>query len=103
MNLFFTENFAQTASITKALCLPFILYALGSLPMLFLLYTVKKPIYILISNIFFFIILTVGSYILIPRMGVFGPPYAIAAALIIAISIQVIASIKEFKKMFLTT
>jgi len=102
-DLFFTENFAQTASITKALSLPFILYALGSLPMLFLLYTVKKPIYILISNIFFFIILTVGSYILIPRMGVFGPPYAIAAALIIAISIQVIASIKEFKKMFLTT
>ena len=101
--LFFTENFVQTASITKALSLPFILYALGSLPMLFLLYTVKKPIYILISNIIFFTILTLGSYSLIPNLGVFGPPYAIAAALIVAITIQIFASIKEFKKMFLTS
>ena len=100
--LFFTENFVQTASITKALSLPFILYALGSLPMLFLLYTVKKPIYILISNIIFFTILTLGSYLLIPSLGVFGPPYAIAAALIVAITIQIFASLKEFKKMFLT-
>ena len=100
--LFFTENFVQTASITKALSLPFILYALGSLPMLFLLYTVKKPIYILISNIIFFTILTLGSYLLIPSLGVFGPPYAIAAALIVAITIQIFSSLKEFKKMFLT-
>jgi len=99
-DLVFTENFVQTASITKALSLPFILYALGSLPMLFLLYTVKKPGYILISNILFFIILTLGCYILIPTMGVFGPPYAITAALVVAIAIQIGASIKEFKKMF---
>lgn len=99
-DLVFTENFVQTASITKSLSLPFILYALGSLPMLFLLYTVKKPGYILISNILFFIILTLGCYILIPTMGVFGPPYAITAALVVAIAIQIGASIKEFKKMF---
>lgn len=99
-DLFFTENFVETASITKALSLPFILYALGSLPMLFLLYTVKKPVYILISNIIFFAILTIGCYILIPKLGVFGPPYAITVALIFAIAIQVIASFKEFKKIF---
>ncbi len=98
--LFFTENFIQTASITKALSLPFILYALGSLPMLFLLYTVKKPLYILISNVIFFIILTLGCYILIPTLGVFGPPWAITVALIVAIVIQVYASIREFKKIF---
>lgn len=102
-DLVFTENFVETASITKALSLPFILYALGSLPMLFLLYTVKKPGYILISNILFFIILTLGCYILIPTMGVFGPPYAITAALVVAIAIQTGASIKEFKKMFQST
>src|SRR3990167_982646 len=60
--LFFTRSFNQTSAITKALSRPFILYALGSLPMLFLLYTVKKPIYILISNIVFFLILTLGSW-----------------------------------------
>lgn len=99
-DLFFTENFVQTASITKALSLPFILYVLGSLPMLFLLYTVKKPGYILVSNIIFFIILTLGCYILIPKYGVFGPPWAITVALIVAIAIQVYASIREFKKTF---
>ena len=98
--LFFTENFVQTASITKALSLPFILYTLGSLPMLFLLYTVKKPGYILISNIVFFIILTVGCYLVIPTKGVLGPPYIIALALFVAIAIQTIAGVKEFKKMF---
>ncbi|OGK17527.1 hypothetical protein A2774_00875 [Candidatus Roizmanbacteria bacterium RIFCSPHIGHO2_01_FULL_39_12c] len=98
--LFFTRSFNQTSAITKALSLPFILYALGSLPMLFLLYTVKKPGYILISNVIFFVILTLGCYFLIPRYGVFGPPYAIAFALIVAIFIQVYASLVEFKKMF---
>lgn len=99
-DLFFTSKFAQTASITKVLSLPFIMYALGSLPMLFLLYTVKKPIYILISNVVFFSVLTIGSYVLIPKFGVYGPPWAIAAALFIAIFIQITASVKEFKKMF---
>ena len=98
--LFFTQNFDQTAAITKALSLPFILYALGSLPMLFLLYTLKKPSYILLSNIIFFIIITLGCYWLIPKYGVFGPPYAIALALIVAIAIQLYASLFEFKKMF---
>ncbi|OGK26106.1 hypothetical protein A3D76_03780 [Candidatus Roizmanbacteria bacterium RIFCSPHIGHO2_02_FULL_37_9b] len=96
--LVFTENFTQTAAITKALSLPFILYTIGSLPMLFLLYTVKKPVYILISNIIFFIILTVGCYMVIPTRGVFGPPWVIAIALFIAITIQIYASIIEFKK-----
>ncbi|MBI4009534.1 oligosaccharide flippase family protein [Candidatus Roizmanbacteria bacterium] len=99
-DLFFTDKFVQTAPITRALSLPFVLYALGSLPVLFLLYTVKKPVYILISNVVFFIILTLGCYFLIPKMGVFGPPYAIALALIVATGIQIVASIKEFKKMF---
>ncbi|OGK57401.1 hypothetical protein A3I50_00220 [Candidatus Roizmanbacteria bacterium RIFCSPLOWO2_02_FULL_37_9] len=96
----FTEKFSETASITRALALPFILYALGSLPMLFLLYTAKKPIYILFSNVIFFVILTAGCYYLIPRLGVYGPPYAITAALIAAIAVQVYASVKEFKRIF---
>ncbi len=99
-NIFFTDKFAETAPITKSLSLPFILYALGSLPMLFLLYTVKKPAYILISNIAFFVILTIGCYILIPKYGVLGPPWAIFAGLLVATLIQIGASVKEFKKKF---
>lgn len=97
--LVFTKAYGQTAAITKTLSLPFILYSLGSLPTLFLLYTIKKPGYILFSNLVFFSVLTGGCYLLIPKMGVFGPPIAIAAAMVLAIIIQIFASIKEFRKM----
>ncbi len=99
-DLFFTSKFAETARITKVLSLPFILYALGSLPMLFLLYTVKKPEYILFSNIVFFLIISMGSYYLIPKYGVYGPVWAITGALFVAVVIQIAASLKEFKRMF---
>jgi len=69
----------------------------GTVIMLFLLYTVKKPIYILVSNIAFFSIVSVGSYFLIPERGMYGPPIAIACAFVVAIAIQVVAFMKEQK------
>jgi PST family polysaccharide transporter len=36
--LVFTPKFAQTAAITKAISLPYIIYALGNLPLLYVLY-----------------------------------------------------------------
>ncbi len=98
-DFYFTESFAQAAAITKALVFPFIIYSLSNLPMLFILYTVKKPIHILIANIVFFIVLTWGCYILIPRQGVFGPPYAIAAALSLSTSILTFIAYKEYLKL----
>ena len=59
--IFFTEKFVAAAPITRIMSLPFILNALSSIPMLFLLYTVKKPVYILISNILFFVIVSVST------------------------------------------
>ena len=97
-NLFFTENFSQTASITRALSLPFIIYVFMNLPMLFLLYTVKKPSVILVANLAVFIIISVGCYFLIPRFGVFGPPWAIAAAFSVNLLILSFAAYKEYKK-----
>ncbi|MBI3619753.1 oligosaccharide flippase family protein [Candidatus Roizmanbacteria bacterium] len=97
--LFFTSKFARTVSITKDLSLPFIVYALGSLPTLFLLYTAKKPIFILISNVIFFILITAVCYELIPRLGVRGPPYAIFIAISVATFIQIIASIREYERL----
>ncbi len=97
--LFFTDKFVQTAAITKALSLPFIIYTISSIPQLFILYTIKKPKYILIANILFFIILTVGCYYLIPLWGVYGPPYAISAALLVSTVILVLIAIPEYKKL----
>lgn len=95
----FTRKFGETTAITRALVLPFILNALGSVPTLFLLYTVKKPGYILFSNICFFLIISIGSFILIPTRGVFGPPFAILIAFIVATGIQVFASVREYRKL----
>lgn len=98
-SLVFTEKFSKTAAITKSLSLPYIIYALGNLPLLFILYTVKKPSAILISNIIFFIIMTVGCYYLIPIFGVFGPAYAIFLALYLSMFNLTLAAFWEYKKM----
>lgn len=95
----FTKEYSPTTDVTRALALPFILNAIGSVPMLLLLYTVKKPFHILTSNILFFIILTVGSWWLIPIKGLYGPPIAIAVAFVVATVIQTWAAYDEYKKL----
>ncbi len=97
--LIFTENFDEAILITKILAVPFMLSAGGTVIMLFLLYTVKKPMYILISNVAFFLIVSVGSFLLIPEKGMYGPPIAIACAFVVAISIQVVAFVEEQKNL----
>lgn len=95
----FTSKFCATAPITRALSLPFIVYSLGSLPLLFLLYTVKKPKYILYANITFFIILTAGCLYFIPQKRAFGPPIAIGIAMTVATIMVSVASVYEYRKM----
>lgn len=94
----FTDSFSNTASITRALAFAFILTPIGSIPMLFLLYTVKKPGYILWTNFLFFIIMSIGCYYTIPLYGVIGPIYVIFGAFAIVVSIQTLLAIKEVRK-----
>jgi O-antigen/teichoic acid export membrane protein len=97
--LFFTDKFAQTATITKALSLPFIIYVFINIPGLFLLYTVKKPAIILFSNVVLFLVVTIGCLILIPKYGPFGPPYALAIAFMVNLGILSVASLREYRKL----
>jgi len=97
-SFFFTEKFAQTALITKALSLPFIIYTFLNLPFLFLLYTVKKPMVILIGNLVYFFIITLGCLYAIPKYGVFGPPYVIAVGFTFALLIAIFFTIIEYRK-----
>lgn len=97
--IFFTEKFAQTAIITKTLTWPYIIYTFLNLPFLFLLYTVKKPTYILISNLVIFIIITVGCYYLIPTLRAVGPPYALSLAFFVGLIILSATSYFEYKKL----
>ncbi len=97
--LFFTDKYAQTATITKMLSLPFIIFTLINLPLLFILYTVKKPMIILITNIIFFLTITAGCFVFIPRYGINAPPGVIFIALIIALLILTTATIHNLKRM----
>ncbi|MFA6081563.1 MAG: oligosaccharide flippase family protein [Patescibacteria group bacterium] len=97
--LFFTEKFAQTALITKSLTWPYIIYTFLNLPVLFLLYTVKKPAYILMANLSIFIIVAFGCYYLIPVMKLSGPPYALALSFFVGLIILSITSFIEYRKL----
>jgi len=90
----FTEKFAKTASITKYLVLAYILYPLANIPLLYLLYTIKKPSFVLIGNLIFFFISAIGCYLLIPYQGAFGPPVAIFFGILISSFYLTIKSIQ---------
>lgn len=97
--LFFTEKFAPTAAITKALSLAFLVYPVLNLPLLYLLYTVKKPVHILTSNLVIFFTVVIGCYFLIPKYGVFGPPYVLAFSFVLGGIVLLVTSILEYKKL----
>lgn len=95
----FTEQFSQTAEITRSLVFPYVFFAIGQIPFLFLLYVAKKTSIILVTNVLFFIGMTAGNYYLIPKLGAFAPAYVISFLLIGGIIIQSFASFYEYKKL----
>jgi len=95
----FTEKFIDTALVVKSLCLPFIIFSFSNVPLLFLLYTVRRPKYIFVGNLLFFIITTFLCYLLIPIMGISGPPNALNIGLFVMLIIYSIASIYEYRKL----
>lgn len=98
-DLFFTKKFAQAAIITKTLTWPYIIYTFLNLPILFLLYTVKKPSYILIANLAIFVIITFGCYYLIPTLKLSGPPIALSVSFFVGLIILYATSFFEYKKL----
>jgi len=98
-SLVFTNQYAESALITKSLVLPFIIYTLSSIPALFLLYTVKKPSYSLLSSLVCLIGMVIGCYILIPKFGVYAPAYVLTVSLFLGTLVFIFAAIKEYGKL----
>ncbi|MCS6956418.1 MAG: oligosaccharide flippase family protein [Patescibacteria group bacterium] len=98
-NLFFTKKYLQTAYITHFLSLPFVLYTFLNLPFLFILYTAKKTLPILFSNIVFFLIVTFGCLFFIPKFGVFAPAIVIGFGFFCAFLIALFFTLKEYQKL----
>lgn len=97
--LFFTEKFVKAASITRALGIPYLISIVGNIPNLFVLYTIKKPVYILWTNIAFLAVVSTGCFLLIPRYGVMAPIYVLTLGFIVGSTITSIASIYEYRKL----
>ena len=97
--LSFPEKYIKAAAITRALSIPYLISILGNIPNLFVLYTIKKPVYILWTNIVFLIVVSAGYFLLIPRFGVMAPVYILTLGFIVGTSITTIASIYEYKKL----
>jgi O-antigen/teichoic acid export membrane protein len=95
----FTDKFGPAAHIASLLSLPFIIYTFQNIPTLFLLYTVKKPGYILVANILFFITVVGGCFYFIPLKGVLAPPFVLLAAFSISFVYLMLGSILEYRKL----
>ncbi len=97
--LFFTERFAPTAIITKSLVPAYIIFTLGNLPLQFVLYTIRKPVFVLYGNILYFLIMTIGCYVLIPQMGVKAPPLVNALAILAPVTVLSFTTLYAYKKL----
>ena len=97
--LVFTKKFVQTATITRALAIPFVLYPIMSLAHLFLLYTVKKPIHILTTNVVLFTTISFGCYLFIPRYGITAAVYSIGIAFLLSGGLLITLAGYEYRKM----
>lgn len=97
--LFFGADFIPSIQIARYLSLPFMIYALGSIPMLFLLYTVKKSPVIMISYLLFFIAMTAGCYLLIPVYGLMAPPLVLGASFLLSTTLLSYFAFQEYQKL----
>lgn len=98
-NLFFTNKFYNTPSIARQLAIVYLPYSFISIFHLFLLYSVKRPIDILIGNIAIFLIVTIGCYVYIPTYGAAAAVESVGAAFAVASAILIVLSINAYKKL----
>ena len=78
--LFFTTSFESSTHVTRLLSFAYIPYGFLAVIMLFFLYTIKKPVHLLVANGLFLAVLLVGNYVFIPVYGLLGPPLAFVIA-----------------------
>lgn len=91
----FTEKFSLTSEITHMLALSYLIYPIMNIPWLFFLYTIKKPKYILVGTIIFFILISSFCYVLTPRVKIYAGPISIFTALLITFGYLIFYLIKN--------
>lgn len=97
-SLFFTDKFILSFPITRLLSFAYIPYNFAAILLLYFLYTIKKPIHVIYSNFILVVILIIGDYVLIPRLGLYGPPIASFIAFMTVLVYLSVVCMHYFKK-----
>lgn len=97
--LFFTEKYLTTVKITRSLVFPYILYTLAAVPSIFLLYTIKKPKYLFLNNLFFLLLSLILNIFFIKKYNVFGPALSYGISYLLCFIILIMISIKEYQRL----
>lgn len=98
-SLFFTDKFYNTPAISRQLAIVYLPYSFISIFHLFLLYSVKRPIDILLGNISIFLTVTIGCYLFIPQFGSAAAIWSLGAAFTVASIILVGLSYRAYRLM----
>lgn len=82
-DLVFGADYTSSTLLTKALSFAYIPYSFLAATLLFFLYTVKKPQYLLYTNAIFFGVIVAGNLLLIPHYRLAGPPITFLTAFVL--------------------
>lgn len=95
----YLSKFAQAAPIARALALPYIIFTLGNTALIFILYTAKKPMIVLWSNVVYLIAMVVGSYVVLSIGTFMLLPLAVGVALTGAVLVLTVASVRSYREL----
>ncbi len=95
----YLSKFAQAAPLARALAVPYIIFTLGNSALIFMLYTAKKPMIVLWSNVLYLILMVTGSYVALSVSTITALPIAVGVALTGAVVLLSIASINTYKNL----
>lgn len=95
----YLSKFAQAAPLARALAVPYIIYTLGNAALLYVLYTAKRPMVALWSNVIYLIMMLGGSYFALSWGSVFMLPLAVGIALVAAVTILGVYARSHYQKL----
>ena len=95
----YLSKFAQAAPLARALAVPYIIFTLGNAALIFMLYTAKKPMTVLMSNVLYLILMLLGSYVALSTSTVTALPVVGGVALTGAVLVLVSATIKHYRNL----
>ena len=95
----FGSGYAPSTLLTRVLSIAYLPYSFLAAALLFFLYTIKKPVYLLITNILFFVIIVSLNLVWIPQLGLFGPALTYGIAFITVSAYVGYVFIKEMRQL----